>query len=149
MSQLTLLSRSAFPLTRPLAVILLASGMLALAACGSTKVYTADKTIVYGGSLYNMSNVQKISSRIDGQLAGGKTVNMRTLDRKGVEALLKENPGTVISAVVEMDGQQMVYQRSSVKGYSDYSKIAKRLDSALNEINKFMADKKKTQLKLK
>ena len=128
---------------------LLAVGMIALAGCGSTKVYTADKTILYNGSIYNMANVQQVSGRIEGQLPDGSTVNMKTLDKKGVEALLKENKEVVVSTVVGMDDQEMVYQRALVKKYSDYSKMVSRFDGAMSDIGKFMADKKKTQLKLK
>ena len=128
---------------------LLTVGMIALAGCGSTKVYTADKTIVYNGNIYNMANVQQISGRVDGQLPDGSTVNMKTLDKKGVEALLKENDEVVVSTVVGMDEQEMVYQRARVKKYSEYSKMLSRFDGAMSDISKFMADKKKTQLKLK
>jgi hypothetical protein len=123
--------------------------MLSIGACGSTKVYTAQKTVVYNGSLYNMSNVQKVSSSIIGTKANGDTVNMRTLDKKGVEALLQQESSIVVRTSVEMDTQEMVYQNARVSKYSDYSKMVKRFDGALNNINKFMADKKKTQLKLK
>jgi hypothetical protein len=134
---------------RSLIALLLAIGLLSLGACGSTKVYTADKTIVYKGDIYNMGNVQRIGSRIDGQLPDGSTVNMKNLDRKGVEALLKDNKEIVVSAIVDMDDEQMVYQRSRVTKYSEYSKMLNRFEGAMKDISKFMADKKKTQLKLK
>jgi len=143
------LSNSRFSLNGLTGVLLLFAIMLSIGACGSTKVYTADKTVVYNGSLYNMSNVQKISSTIVGTKANGDTVNMRTLDKKGVEALLKEESSIVVKSTVMMDTQEMVYQNARVSKYSDYSKMVNRFDGALNDINKFMADKKKTQLKLK
>jgi len=133
---------------KSLAVLLLAAGMLSLGACGSTKVYTADKTIVYRGDIYNMANVQQISGSIDGQLPDGSSVNMKTLDKKGVEALLKENDEVVVTTSVGMDDQQMVYQRARVGSYSEYNKMASRFEGAMKDISKFMADKKKTQLKL-
>ena len=141
--------RLEFSLVRYLAAGLLIASILALGGCGSTKVYTADKTIVYNGNLYNLANVQRIGSRVEGRLADGTTVNMKGMDKKAVEALLKENGETMVSTFVEMDDQEMLYQRSRVKRYSDYSKMVKRLDGAQRDIAKFMADKKKTQLKLK
>jgi hypothetical protein len=121
----------------------------ALAGCGSTKVYTADKTVTYNGTLYNMGNVQRIGPSIQAQLPDGSTEDMRGMDKKAVEALLdKQSPITVTTAVT-MDDQQMVYERKSVKKYSEYNKLVKNLDGAMKDINKFMADKKKTQLKLK
>jgi len=132
-----------------LAVSLFLACMLALGGCGSTKVYTADKTIVYKNNIYNMGNVQRIGSRIDGQLADGTTVNMTNLDKKAVEGVLKDNGEVTVSMIVELDAQEMVYLRTRVSKYSDYNKMRNRFDSALNDITKFMGDKKKTQLKLK
>jgi len=132
-----------------LLVTLAAIGMLFLAGCGSTKVYTADKTIIYNGSLYNLNNVQRIGSRIDGNLPDGSTVSMKNLDKKSVQALFKQHSEIMVSTIVEMDDEEMIYQRIRVKNVSDYNKMVKRLDGALNDISKFMADKKKTQLKLK
>lgn len=143
------LTNSRFSLNGWTGVLLLFAIMLSIGACGSTKVYTADKTVVYNGSLYNMSNVQKISSTIVGTKANGDTVNMRTLDKKAVEALLKQESSIVVKSTVSMDTEQMVYQNARVSKYSDYSKMVNRFDDALEDINKFMADKKKTQLKLK
>ena len=137
------------PTVSSLLVALAAIGMLFLAGCGSTKVYTADETIIYNGNLYNMSNVQRIGSRIDGNLPDGSTVNMKSLDKKGVQALFKQHSEIMVSTVVEMDDKEMIYQRIRVKKVSDYNKMVKRFDGALNDISKFMADKKKTQLKLK
>lgn len=132
-----------------LAVSLFLACMLALGGCGSTKVYTADKTIVYKNTIYNLGNVQRIGSRIDGQLADGTTVNMTNLDKKAVEGVLKDNGEVTVSMIVELDAQEMVYLRTRVSKYSDYNKMKNRFDSALNDITKFMGDKKKTQLKLK
>ena len=132
-----------------LAVSLFLACMLALGGCGSTKVYTADKTIVYKSTIYNLGNVQRIGSRIDGQLADGTTVNMTNLDKKAVEGVLKDNGEVTVSMIVELDAQEMVYLRTRVSKYSDYNKMKNRFDSALNDITKFMGDKKKTQLKLK
>lgn len=149
MITMTSLPRCNPSLVRHLAVGLLLGCLLALGGCGSTKVYTADKTIVYRDNLYNMGNVQRIGSRVDGQLADGTTVNMKPMDKKGVESLLKENGEVMVSMVVEMDAQEMVYLRTRVDRYSDYNKMKKRFDGAMKDITKFMADKKKTQLKLK
>lgn len=132
-----------------LPLILLAACVSMVAGCGSTKVYTADKTIVYSGALYNMGNVQRITSRVDGQLPDGTLVDMRTLDKKGVEALLRQSTPVTVSAIIQMDNQEMLYQRAAVVKYSDYDRLSDRFEDAIDDINDFMADKKKTQLKLK
>lgn len=130
-------------------VLLLAILVVTLAGCGSTKVYTADKTMIYNGSLYNMAAVKQITSRVDGQLPDGSTVNMRQLDKKAIRDLFKKNPEVVVSTMVLMDGQELVYQRAQVEKSSQYDSMVKRFDRALNDIAKFMGDKKKTQLTLK
>jgi hypothetical protein len=140
---------STFTQAGNLLLLLAAVAMLLAAGCGSTKVYTADKTIAYNGNLYNMANVQRIGSRIDGNLPDGSTVKMKNLDRKEVEALLKEHPELMVSTIVEMDEQDMIYQRLRVKKYSEYDKMVDRFEGAMKDISKFMADKKQTQLKLK
>jgi hypothetical protein len=140
--------RYALAFSQYLLVFLLAVGMIALAGCGSTKVYTAEKTMVYKDSLYNLSGVKQVGSRIEGNAADGTTVNLRNLDKKEVEAQLKANPGMMVTTLVMLDDQQMVYERRQVKNYSDYKKMVKHLDDAMKDISKFMADGKKTQLKL-
>ena len=138
-----------FSLARHLAVGLLLACLVALGGCGGTKVYSTDKTIVYRDSIYNMGNVQRIGSRIDGQLADGTTVNMTNMDKKAVEGLLDDNDEVMVSMYVEMDDREMVYLRQRVSRCSDYNKMKKRHEGALKDMTKFMGDKKKTQLKLK
>jgi len=140
--------RSALNYSRLVFVFLVAVGMIALAGCGSTKVYTAEKTLVYKDSIFNLSGVKQVGSRIDGAATDGTTVNLGALDKKGVEAQLKANPGMVVTTLVLMDDKEMVYERKPVKKYSDFSKMKSRLDDAMKDITKFMADGKKTQLKL-
>jgi hypothetical protein len=134
---------------RHVVVFLLAVCVLSLAGCGSTKVYTADKTMTYRGDLYNMSNVQRVSPAVEGKLPNGETRNMKGMDRKAVEALLDEAKPITVSMIVEMDSQKMVYRRGEVNKYSEYSSMYKSFESAMGRINKFMANKKSTQLKLR
>ena len=130
-------------------MLVLAASIFSLSGCGSTKVYTADKTVVYNGTIYNLGNVQKVGSRLDGLTPDGTVINLRGKDKKEIEKLLKDNEPMMVSAVVELDDQDMVYERRKISKYSEFSSMNKRFDRALNDISKFMADKKKTQLKLK
>lgn len=132
-----------------IAVLLLLAGIVALPGCGSTKVYTNDKTLVYRGDLYNLSNVQRLGSRLEGTLPNGDKVNMKVMDKKAVNSLLDEHSSFVVTAYIEMDDKDMVYRNGPVDSYSDVSTMAKRLDSTMGKIQKFMANKKSTQLKLK
>jgi hypothetical protein len=135
--------------TKRTVVFLLVLCILTISGCGGTKVYTIDKTIVYRDEIYNLANVQKIGSRSEGRLPNGDDVNMRTMDKKGINALLDEHSSVIVSNVVELDSQEMIYQRSRISKYSEYSSMQRRFDGALSDISKFMGDKKKTQLKLK
>ncbi len=132
-----------------IAALLLLAAIMALPGCGSTKVYTNDKTLVYRGDLYNLSNVQRLSSRVEGKLPNGDKVNLKRMDKKEINKLLDEHSSFVVTSYVVMDDKDMVFQNSRVKSYSDVSKMTKNLDKAMGNIQKFMANKKSTQLKLK
>jgi len=132
-----------------IAALLLLAAIMALPGCGSTKVYTNDKTLVYRGDLYNLSNVQRLGSRVEGTLPNGNKVNMKRMDKKEINKLLDEHSSFVVASYIEMDDKDMVYQNSRVKSYSDVSNMIKRLDKAMGNVQKFMANKKSTQLKLK
>ena len=128
---------------------LLAFIMLLMAACGGTKVYNVDKTITYRDSLYNMSTVRQVSGREEAKLESGDVVQLRNKEKKELEQFFKANPETMVTMIVDLDDQEMVYLRMQVKNYSEYSRLRKRFDNALKDITKFMGDKKETQLKLK
>jgi hypothetical protein len=130
--------------------LLLLAAIVALPGCGSTtKVYTNDKTLVYRGDLYNLSNVQRLGSRVEGTLPNGDKVDMKRMDKKEINNLLDEHSSFLVTSYVEMDDKEMVFQNSRVDSYSDVSTMTKHLDSAMGKIQKFMANKKSTQLKLK
>ena len=138
-----------FTAARPVATVLLAVLLSLMAACGSTKVYTADKTVIYRDSIYNLSNVQRITSQKLAVTPGGQEVNLANMDTRALKAFFKDNPGSTVSLYMEMDEQQLTYARTKVDSYNDYSRLSSRYDKALKDLTKFMGDKKKTQLKLK
>lgn len=134
---------------RHCATVLLTLSMIALAACGGTKVYTIDKTMTYRDSLYNLSTVQRIKGREEVTLESGEMVNLSNMDKKELQAFFKENDEVLVTMTVDMDDQEMVYLRMNVDDYSTYNRMKGRFEDALKDISKFMGDKKKTQLKLK
>jgi len=134
---------------RPIALVVLVLTVLLLTACGGTKVYKNDKTVVYNGSVYNMSNVMQIDSKNTGKLANDESVNLKGADRKQVEAYLKESGPMYVRMAFDFDGKEMLYRASSVDSWSDYSKMKKSFDNAGKQITSLMANKKKMQLKLK
>jgi len=140
---------SSLSFIKRLGVFLLLICMLSLTGCGSTKVYNASKTVVYNGATYNLSNVQRIGSRVEGTLPSGDKVSLQRIDKKGFNALLDDSNFVQVTSFIELDEKEFVYRNKQVKSYSDYTKILKSQESAMNSINKFMANKKSTQLKLK
>jgi len=131
------------------AVLLVVVAMAALVGCGSTKVYTADKTMVYRGSLYNLGAVQKVSTREEAKLANDEIVQLANKDKKALQAFFKENSKVLVSMIFELDQEEVVYLRTNVDSYSEYNRLKKRFEKATDDIVDFMADKKDTQLKLK
>lgn len=136
-------------LLRPLGLagmILLAAG---LSGCGSTKVYTADKTIVYQESVYNVSNVKVFTRKSSGVLADQSSVDLANMEEAGFTQLLASSPSITVRQGFLLDDIELVYQQSSVASWKEFNKLNKRFKSASKDLNKFLADSKKTQLKLK
>ncbi|MBT8070506.1 MAG: hypothetical protein HKP21_12010 [Xanthomonadales bacterium] len=119
-----------------------------LVACGGTKVYNNDKTVVYNGAVYNISKVKQINSKISGKLADESSVDLRGADRKQIEAYLDQGPMYVRMAF-GLDDQEMLYRASSITKWSQYNSMHKSFESAGKQITSLMGNKKKMQLKLK
>ena len=130
-----------------LTVILIS--VITLTACGSTKVYNEQKTIVYKGSMYNVSNVVKISSRIDGTLPDGEKVEFGSLDKDTFKSLYGDKLPIQAKGVIELDDTELVYTEGQIKSYSDLQKMQKKLQGALKDITKFMKKTGKAQMELK
>ena len=142
----TLQAAAAFRTASTLVLLFL---LATLVGCGGTKVYTIDKTMTYRDTLYNMSSVGSISAREEAKKADGDVVNLRSMDKKAAQAFFKENGEVMVSMIVDLDDREMVYLRSRVNSYSEYSKMKRRFDNAWDDINDVMGDRKDTQLKLK
>jgi len=141
-------SNSIRKLGRTLTVVASIMTILLVTACGSTKVYNNDKTVVYRDAVYNISKVKQINSKISGKLADDTSVNLAGVERKQIEAYLKQGPMYVRMAF-GLDEQEMLYRASSVTKWSEYSSMLKSFNNARKQITSLMGDKKKMQLKLK
>jgi len=126
-------------------VILAAS----LTACGGTKVYTADKTVVYKDAIYNVSNVRIFKPVNQAVMADKSTVELKGMDKKAFNALLDKEKSVFVRQGFMLDQDELVYQATTVDSWSDFNKMNKRFSSAGSTLTKFLGDKKKTQLKLK
>jgi hypothetical protein len=136
--------------TKYLVALLMVACVLSISGCiSTTKVSTAGKSVVYKSELYNVSNVSKIGTRVEGLTPEGDVINMKGMDKRAAGDLLDQHESLIVSTVFEMDSQELVYQRSKVTSASQFSKMMSNFERAGNSISKFMANKKSTQLKLK
>jgi hypothetical protein len=130
------------------AVLLCLFFAVGLTACGSTKVYTADKTLTHSGTLYNLSGVKAFTTEVWGNTDSGEKINLKNADKKRFNSVVDEHGPLSVETLIMLDERELVYERRTIKSSSDFQKMVKRLESAASKISKFMADKKKTQLKL-
>ncbi len=128
-------------------MVLLVSAGLAT-GCGSTKVYSPDKTVEYNGSIYNVSEVKQLSTRIEAVPAAGDPINLQGYDRKRFDALVKEQGPLAVRSVIALDDRDLVYEQKTLEKGGDFSKMQKGLADAYKKLTSFMADARKTQLKL-
>lgn len=136
------------PFGRALTLMAVVMTALLLVACGGTKVYNNDKTVVYNGAVYNLSKVKQINTRNTGKLADESSVNLNGADRKQIESYLEQGPMYVRMAF-GLDDQEMLYRASSITKWSEYNNMLKSFERAGKQITSLMANKKKMQLKLK
>jgi len=129
-----------------LLAILLSVG---LGGCGSTKVYTADKTIVYQDSVYNVSNVKIFTRKSTGTLVDGSTVNLANMEEQAFMEILAASPTVKVRQEFLLDEAALVYREMQISSWKEFKKLGKQFSSASKDLNKFLADSKKTQLKLK
>ncbi len=123
---------------------------IVLAGCGSTThIYSADKTLVYGDSVYNVSGAKVITARTDGVISDAETIDLKGTDKARFNDLLKQNGSVLVRQTISMDGRDLVYQAKSVSSWSDFDRMNKQFSSATASIHKFLADESQTQLKLK
>jgi hypothetical protein len=123
--------------------------LMVTVGCGSTKVYNTDKTVIYRSNMYNVSNVTQYSSKLEAKTTDGEAWDLTNFDKTRFESFVGEQGSVMVQSLILMDDKTIVYQSATPKKYSDFDKMRKNLDSAMNQMAKFMKDKKKTQLNLK
>jgi hypothetical protein len=130
--------------------VLLIVALLAMAPCMSEAAKSAGtKTVSYNGTMYNVSNITKTSSRVDGKAGENEIVGLRSIDKPAFESYVKEHGSIIVTTVIVFDEDEMVYKNTRVSKYNDLQKVIKSLDSAMDQIAKFMGKKKASLLKLK
>ena len=128
--------------------LLLSACILLVAGCGSTKVYNSQKTVVYRGSIYNVSNVMVYSSRTEGVVSEDETLDLDGMDKKAIQRILDEHPKIFVRQIITMDKQEIVYQARYVDSWSDFRKISKQFANANEDLQEFIGDPTESQLEL-
>ncbi len=116
-------------------------------ACGGTKVVNQQKTVLHGADMINVTNVVRITSRIEGTLPGGETVDMAGMDRTSLEKLVGTHGPLAVRSIISFDDQEMTYEARQVGTFSELRKLRKNLESAMKKIQRFMKSDSR-QLKL-
>jgi hypothetical protein len=119
-----------------------------LGGCGGTKVYDSTKTIVYNGSIYNVTDTKAVSQMVTGKLSDDSVVDLRNADKKRFEALVKEHGEIYVRMAYQFDDEEMLYRAGRVDSWRDFSRMESDFDRAGDRIAKLMKEKKTAQLKL-
>ncbi len=122
---------------------------IVLAGCGGTKVYDTSKTIVYNGSIYQVTDVKQISTTIEGVTPDKQTINLKNKDKGDVSDLIDEHEPLFVRMAFQLDDQELVYSATEVDSYRDYNRMLSRFEDAGDDIAKLMAENKTKQLKLR
>ena len=123
-------------------------GAILLTGCGSTKIYTPDKTVEYQGSIYNVSEVKQLSTRMEAVPSSGDAIDLKGYDSKRFDALVKEQGPMVVRTIISLDDRAVVYEQKQVQKGREFSKMQESLQDAYKDLSRFMGDGKKSQLKL-
>ena len=130
---------------------LLLTGVVAvtLTGCGGTKVYDTSKTIVYNGSIYQVTDVKQISTSIDGIKADKSKINLKNKEKGEISDLIDENDSLFVRMAFQLDDQELVYAADDVDSWRDYNRLLSRFEDAGEDIAKLMAKEKTDQLELR
>ena len=129
-------------------VLLVITSAALVTGCGSTKVYSPDKTVEYNGSIYNVSEVKQLSTRLETVPASGDAIDLQGYDRKKFDTLVKEKGPLTVRSIIAMDDRDLVYEQKTLEKGSQFEDMQDELKDAYKKLASFMADARKTQLEL-
>lgn len=130
-------------------IALLLMVVIVVSACGGTKVYDTSKTIVYNGSIYQVTDVKQITNEIVAVKADKSTVNMKNMDKDQATDLINANKPLMVRMSFQMDEQELVYVNTPMDSYREFDRTRDRFEDAGDDIAKLMAETKTDQLKLR
>jgi hypothetical protein len=135
--------------TRVVGAILSLAAVLVISGCGSTKLVTADKTVTYQGSIYNVSGVRQLTTRLEGETLAGETIDLGGFGKKRFEELVEQQGAVKVRTVIMMDDLRVVHEEKAIERGGDLVKMQENLADAYKDLKKFLAEPGKTQLNLK
>ena len=127
----------------------MAVALIALTGCGGTKVYDTSKTIVYNGSIYQVTDVQRISTKIDGITQDKQTMSLKNKEKSEIQDIIEANDPLFVRMAFMLDEQELVYRATNVDSWRDYNRMLNDFERAGDDIARLMAEKKTDQLKLR
>ena len=75
-------------------------------------------------------------------------VDVLRADKRAFNELLKTHGSLDVRSTIVLDDRDVLYEQRLVDSYRDFDKLQGDIGDAMKSIQKFMADPKKTQLKL-
>ncbi len=143
-------SRRRFPVSFPLlaAAVLILLGSLSLTGCGGTRVMTAQKTIVFEDSIFNVSEVVEVRAVREIILPDGTVFDAARMEDREIGDLFEEHDRVRVRYSVMFDERELRYASGSVDSAREIRRIGRKFDSAMSDIRRFLAHRKRTQLDL-
>lgn len=122
---------------------------ITLAGCGGTRVIVAQKTIVHQDVIYNVSNVDQLRPARMLILPDGSSRDLQKLDDRARKNLFEQYETLQIRLHFLLDDTTLPYLEGRVTSTNELRQAERQFDRALERIQKFLADRKQTQLQLK
>ena len=140
-------SRTPFP---PLGRCALLVGLLVLGACGGTKVYEVNKTVVYDGTLYNITDVKQVRSHVEAVVDGREApLDLKNADRRAFNGHLEQYGALPVRMYFSFDEEEMLYRSATVDSWRQFSSMQRDFESAQDRVMDLMKSRKSTQIELR
>lgn len=122
--------------------------VLTVAGCGGTKVMTAQKTIVFEDRIYNVGAVQEVRPVRQIILPDGAVRDLSRMNDREVRNLFETHDRLRVRFSVMFDERELEYAAGTVDSARRVDRIQRQFDSAMDQIRRFLAHRKRTQLDL-
>jgi len=124
--------------------------MLFLSGCATSRVYEQSKTVLIGGSMYNITDVKNIQSFVVGAYGTPPSeVDMKYTNRKQWEAITDLHGPVTLKMHFTFDGDEAVFIQKRTDSWREFSRLRSDFEKARERIAELMKDRKATQVKLR